>query len=412
MKRGKAMKKRILFFLLLVIGITVWGYGIARSQWLSTHYQSVSVRFAKEGISEKLLKKALDNETQKGMYVPKILAWNEKESINATSFYSKQSEQVHLYEILGNSENLLPMTLVDGTYLSSDDRYGCILEEKIAYRLFGTVHAAGSKVIVEDKTYVVRGVVKVDDTVMIIPASEASLFLNLELFYNDVELGNNLAADFLLQNGLNNEHTILEGGFYSKLIIIFTLFPAWFFLIFAAKEYLGTLYIIMKQKKIKKMGLLYLFFGFAFIGGLVWFTEFRFYIPERLIPNQWSNLEFWSMKWEEFIRFFQEAAYWKPYPRDVIMMQGIKECILVTSIVSILVWIMHGHRKIIRKKVNGSVALSVSIIAAAVISCFILFYFGYEFDLPRYYPGVLIFYLIWTVENPSAKVLAMGFLVK
>lgn len=404
------MKKTIIFFLLLTATITVWGYGIANSQWMSEHYASVSVRFPKEGITKKVLNHALEKEQEKEQAPKEVLAWNEKDSGQVTSAYQDKEESVKIYEVFGNSEALLPMTLLCGSYLSANDSYGCILEEGAAYRLFGSTQATGSKIILDGKTYVIRGVVKTEQNIMIIPAGEKiEEFQNLELFYDNIEQGGDLAKNFLLQNGITNDYTILEGGFYSKLISVFTLFPAWFLLLFLAKDYIHTIAALLQRRKKIRKSILYLAFGALFLAFCIWLTDFRFYVPERLIPNQWSDLEFFRVKWEGFVQFFQEAAYQRPYARDVFMMQSIKTGILLGVVTSLFAWLLYGHRKLIQSKVLTARYVSVFLVAASALAWYLLYSLGYELQIPHYYPGILIFYLMWIIYNPSSKVLETGY---
>lgn len=58
-----------------------------------------------------------------------------------------------------------PLELLDGTYFAQTDEAsdGIILDENVAWQLFGSSHVAGLPVTIGDATYMVRGVVRADE---------------------------------------------------------------------------------------------------------------------------------------------------------------------------------------------------------------------------------------------------------
>lgn len=58
-----------------------------------------------------------------------------------------------------------PLELLDGTYFTREDEAsdGIILDENVAWQLFGSSHVAGLPVTIGDATYMVRGVVRADE---------------------------------------------------------------------------------------------------------------------------------------------------------------------------------------------------------------------------------------------------------
>lgn len=78
---------------------------------------------------------------------------------------SKQSDvSVRAYGVSKDFFLFHPLELLSGTYFSSDDelRDGIILDELTAWKLFGAMDVAGMPVMINDKTYIIRGVVRND----------------------------------------------------------------------------------------------------------------------------------------------------------------------------------------------------------------------------------------------------------
>lgn len=78
---------------------------------------------------------------------------------------SKQSDtSVRAYGVSKDFFLFHPLELLSGTYFSSEDELkdGIILDELTAWKLFGATDVAGMPVMIYDKTYIIRGVVRND----------------------------------------------------------------------------------------------------------------------------------------------------------------------------------------------------------------------------------------------------------
>ena len=80
-----------------------------------------------------------------------------------------------------------PMELIDGTDLTKADEAedGVILDENVAWMLFGATHVSGMHVILGDTSYVIRGVVRADSGSYSKTAGEETPSVYMELRWRE-----------------------------------------------------------------------------------------------------------------------------------------------------------------------------------------------------------------------------------
>lgn len=81
------------------------------------------------------------------------------------SFENKTAERVKTIGIGGDFFLFHPLTLVNGSYISGDDlmKDGIVIDEELAWNLFGSVDVVGQQVTIGDIPHYVKGVVKRPD---------------------------------------------------------------------------------------------------------------------------------------------------------------------------------------------------------------------------------------------------------
>lgn len=386
----------------------IWGYSISLSQFLQNNYKTVSIRFQGDGITQKMLDKLIENEIEKESPLPEVTAWDKKKEIEISSKSENKTVKINLYEVYGNAETLCPMKLVAGTLLLPDDKYGCVIDEGTAYHLFGTKYVDGVEIILEDKTYTVRGVVKNEETMLIIQSRDLEhKYSNLEIAYEDVENGADLAESLLIQNNINDSYSILEGGFYSKVSSYLILFPGWILLLLMMKNYICNLYGIIRFKLYKKNETKGVDFGYIIyvcvwlisLGILCWIVKFKLYLPDRLIPSRWSDLDFWGSQMEEFKGFLTRVKYIEPFPRDILLLQTLKHCVAAVFLTCISVLTLNAHKRILLNSFSSWITPTILVVVFSILAFGIHFISGTMFSIPKYYPGIVVAYLIFIFSS-------------
>lgn len=396
-------KNTIRLFYIFVI-MFIYALSLAYPQTINKDLNYVSVQLNEEGLTRKQITEALENEKLKNHNVPMVTAWNKNMKsdiysceVNNIKKYKEKFKKSHadVFEVYGNYNDVIPINLIDGSYVSYEDDKSCIIDKKTAYELFGTVYASDNSILMDDKVYTVRGVVDANlKFIMYISQDENTEFKNLEFKGYDIERGSEFVGNFLVQNNLSDDYICVENGFYGRLAEKFSYLPAQllvFFIIFKiSKTFFGNL-------KFKYNTVIYAIIYIVFIYILLKITKFQIYLPSRIIPTKWSDFEFWINKYKDFQSSIQDITYLMPTIRNVTAMKYIKRSVVCT-ILSIIVFlkIIINNRKIAewlysdKSDILRKIALSNScIIIVAVIIKFIMIYKKFYFDMPVFYWTIL-----------------------
>ncbi len=90
-----------------------------------------------------------------------------------------------------------PLELLSGSYFTRNDSAedGVILDETVAWKLFGSYNVAGLKVDIGDRTYVIRGVVRSDTGLFSSAAKEDEATVYVDYAVLNYQTGQELAVD-------------------------------------------------------------------------------------------------------------------------------------------------------------------------------------------------------------------------
>lgn len=360
-KYFKYSKKYLKISLIIFFAFMIWFESIYCGNILKIQYNSVSIRLEEEKVSRKEIENALENEKNKNKEVPKITSWDlsGKMDLYSNDIYGDQFEnynfiknsetnikkqKVYVYKVFGDSNIMYPMELIDGSYLINDDNYGCIIDEKTSYDLFGTKYSIGNSVNLDEKIYYVRGVVKSDRPAIILEANDKNQqFSNLEITYSDYERSLEMVTSFIMQNNLGEEYTIFDGQFYGNIAGRLAKIPLW---ILAFYLIIKTINFMIKNiKGFKTENIIYVIGSILFIVICIYVTKFKLYYPLRLIPSKWSDFQFWSDKYNEFKNLINDFKYAYPYPKDIMMIEYLKKNIIfsIISIINIIFFLKSGY---------------------------------------------------------------------
>lgn len=231
--------------------------------------------------------------------------------------------------------------------LLSDDLSGCVLSSEAAWKLFGETNVIGGEIIYKEKTFYVRGVYENETALIILPAE--TVFAKEDDDSSQQQEDTMTGGDLPLLGGDAKEAAfdkiivkpIEEGAKRSEYIqafenrwglnnktdcLVYQRLSSFFMMLIPA---LIFIYIMIK-------GLMFIIHNyyrpFWLIGGIagiaIMFLAFFLIcqttpsIPADLIPNRWSDFEFWGDTIETFKNSIQhilfmnkteiELAYFKP----------------------------------------------------------------------------------------------------
>lgn len=295
-------------------------------------FTSFSVRFP-----QKAVEGGKAEELQSEVPYLEITLWSspEKEIVEAVSLGKKKEMQVIFAE--GDIKKIMPMKLVFGMYLLSEDEKGCMIEETAAYNLFGNKNVLGKVLEYQDQKYVIRGVIKTKQNVCIFRSIGKNIkYENMELTYD---------KDILNQEKLTKDETAVS----MQLLSQFEIKPELYFdssflaellkLLFRLSAALVMIYQCLRrgyqEKKNSKKGRRKE--GFYFLAAFL-FLPLIFYgaeLPDRLIPTRWSDFQFWQTLFEYYREYMEiiQSGRWA-YKEQLLL----RYCLIYGC--SLLLWLI------------------------------------------------------------------------
>ncbi len=213
-------------------------------------------------------------------------AWKEEKEQSLSNPDLGRSTNAAAINVLGSPALLFPTA----PPLEPEDRQGCVIDRNTAQILFGSAAPVGSVVQYENRRLTVRGVVDNPHPVIIM-LSETQ---ETELQYLTLRLPEGVPSwealtEFSNRHGLPGNWNSTDFGKWlsglfsllAPLLIFLSMFFSILKLAFSSSEFPILFFICL-------LGAAAIWFT------MLWATEFSFQIPEELLPNKWSDFDFWG----------------------------------------------------------------------------------------------------------------------
>lgn len=319
-------KRKILWkIILLILGIFLWIASIINQTYISDYHKAVSVRFDEPVLS----KQEIDNIVEEMVSrmdnnIPEVTLWQRDDNIDITSENRNASIKLSLVTVIGDMSKVYPVPMLYGGFLSSEDDVGCVIDRATAYRLFGNTNVVGMKLNLNNREYIIRGVMKeVDSNIMMVQEETSSSmevvgkrYSCMELCFKGTENAKMLAERFILSNGLGTPTTYIDGYINQKLSYMLIHFPIWLSALMIIFYAIRKVYSLKSSPVLVLVSLIGLFI-ISFL--LIKMTKMHFYYPSSMIPNKWSDLDFWASKWKMITSPIIGKEGTKLYYKDIIL---------------------------------------------------------------------------------------------
>lgn len=293
--------------MLLVLGMLSFNIMlILQLQEMKENYTCVSARLTTD-VTKKQLSKAL--EEADSCKIESLTAFSQAKVLIEGKDIGRQMI-IDAYCVYGNVEDVLPLSLIAGNLLIREDVSGCILTKDAAYELFGDIDAIGLEVRMDNRTYVVRGIISSNVKAIFYEARfDIDTFNCLEFKIND-ENGEFYARQFLNIYGLSEDYIIGE-NYLVQIAQNLCLFPFLIIMIY----FLLFIEVKVKQNGVRKefrIGFLALYIVLIIALG----TQIG-YFPERWIPSKWSNFDHFSNIVTDIKQQLKILLFAKPFAKEV-----------------------------------------------------------------------------------------------
>lgn len=246
-----------------------------------------------------------------------FVLWGQQAGVFVENRDLNRSSVCSLITVWGDSGLLYP----SATPLAEEDREGCLVDRGTAMALFGSAGPVGSAITVSGERRVVRGILDSGQPVVMVRAGALEGGMNrLTLRAPEGDSPRQAAEGFAARSGLFGQWS--RPGIWAGLANGFSLLPVVVLLA-------GTVVRFVQKGFSPQAGGLRFWLNICLAAAawflLLWLIEFRFQLPEDMIPNRWSDFDFWGRfaaeKKEELL---QSLAAGKTTVEIEIMLQGLQ----------------------------------------------------------------------------------------
>lgn len=348
--------KHIVRIILIFALIMCWGISLGYANNIGSENKTLNFYFENENYNTELIKTIKEADPELA-----VVGWAEEslQSANNPDLWKIASDLDVL--IIKGSSNLL----VKGSNLFADDLEGCLIDNDTSYKLFGSSNCVGREIVYNDRTLIVRGILKGSKANIMIQATEDSSQALDGLTIDGTGLTLNKIEDFKMKFGIN-EMAISGNIYYIIAKFIALIFPIITLVLILIK----VITSLFKSRNKPVLVSLYILMAIASIFIFFKITNIKISIPLDMIPNKWSDFDFWSKMGKEYKEKFEYVLYMKKYGVDIYNIENLLKSVLYSIFTIILFVINLRIIKINNIKtliINNGVSIICSFVAILMI---------------------------------------------
>ena len=348
--------KHIVRIILIFALIMCWGISLGYAIKIGSENKTLNFYFENENYNTELIKTIKEADPELA-----VVGWAEESLQSANNpDLGKIASDLDVLIIKGSS-NLL----VKGSNLFADDLEGCLIDNDTSYKLFGSSNCVGREIVYNDRTLIVRGILKGSKANIMIQATEDSSQVLDGLTIDGTGLTLNKIEDFKMKFGIN-EMAISGNIYYIIAKFIALIFPIITLVLILIK----VITSLFKSRNKPVLVSLYILMAIASIFIFFKITNIKISIPLDMIPNKWSDFDFWSKMGKEYKEKFEYVLYMKKYGVDIYNIENLLKSVLYSIFTIILFVINLRIIKINNIKtliINNGVSIICSFVAILMI---------------------------------------------
>lgn len=351
-----SLSKHIINIILIFTLIMCWGISLGHANNIASENKTLNFYFENENYNTEIIKSIKEADPELA-----IVGWAEEALQSANNpDLGKTASDLDVLTIKGSS-NLL----VKGSNLFTDDLEGCLIDSDTSYKLFGSSNCVGREIVYNDRTLIVRGILKGCKANIMIQASEDPSQVLDGLTIDGTDLTLNKIEDFKMMFGIN-EMAISGNIYYMVAKFIALMFP----IIALALILIKVITSLFKSRNKPVLVILYILMTIASVFIFFKITNIKISIPLDMIPNKWSDFDFWSKMGKEYKEKFEYVLYMKKYGVDIYNIENLLKSVLYSVFTIILFVINLRIIKIDDIKtliINNGVSILCSFVAILMI---------------------------------------------
>lgn len=293
--------KRILMAMsILVILVLAWLVCLGNAWTIQGYEKQVELRYKEKDLTIDTLvhmeKGEAENEEK---LVQTYTAWNE---VVGTTFENKglnKKVSGSRLEVYGDMSLLIGRKKIWGELLHKGSTEEIVISQGLAQALWGGTDVIGKEITIDAADYTVKGIIEEKKPIAFTHTKQEkdrafeSLRIEMVDISNVEEDINTLRFKYNLPEG-NLKNLSLSSLFFSQLALL----PGWLLGIYGLLRLYSFIY---KTHHYWISALLLGVIALVATGGMMYILQINLTIPSYMIPNQWSDFEWWERTWDNLI---------------------------------------------------------------------------------------------------------------
>lgn len=327
--------KKIKPLLLCACALLLWFLAAVSQSQVGWFSDKVSVRWEEgSGATPQQLSKAIKWHREDGGTPPPLTLWSTHLEQTLSGESDFQTATGTVLEYFGEVSTLLPCSFVNGYW--PGDSQGCVVDEGIAYTLWGSNDILGASLNWNGNTWYVRGVMKGMDNLVVFPTSENNdaSFTGLLISPSEGMKGTYDAQQLLSQYQLPMG-MVTDLGLFGWITRTMTTLPTlllWGWIILALLKRVWDIRHAMFLLIFSLPFLIVVAMMISWAAGLPW------EIPTRFLPTRWSNGDFWSDLGLAVVEGLLTVFRNTPSPWEAIFWAAFYLCAGISVLAVLFVW--------------------------------------------------------------------------
>lgn len=339
--------KHIIKVILIFALVMCWGITLGYTNNIKRENKTINFYFENGNINSNIVSDIEE---------VSVVGWSEKSLQTATNQdLNRNVSDLKVLAIKGNSS-----LLFDGALLFQDDKEGCLIDTETSYKLFGSTHSIGKEITYGERKLVVRGIHNSTKSNIIVQLLEDDNEALDGLTIDGSNMTLNKIEEFKTKFGI--KEIAVSGGIYHSFAKVFSMVLPIIALVLILIKVISY-FFKAKRKPILKV----IYISMAIIIVFIFFkiTKLNISIPLDMIPNKWSDFDFWSKMWKENIEKLQYVLYMKKYGIDIYNIENL----IMSAFYSILTVILF----VINLKVNKAKDIKelIYMVSVSIVCIFI-----------------------------------------
>lgn len=356
--------KRIIKIALIFALIMCWGISLGYTNNIAKEDKTINFYFEDDNYDVNFIKNIKESEKTLS-----IVGWAENSLQSAYNPDLNRTVDSLDVLLISGSSNLL----VKGSMLFDDDLEGCLIDSDTSYKLFGSNNSVGKEIIYNDRSLIVRGILKGSKSNIMVQLPEDSNEALNGLTIDGTDFTLNKINDFKSSFGI--KEMAIDGGIYYSIAKAITMIFPLIALILILIKIVGT---SIKSRNKPILLLIYILMFITAVAIVFKVIKVNVSIPLDMIPNKWSDFDFWSKMWKEYSEKMQYVLYMKKYGVDIYSIENLLMSVLF-SIFTIILFVI--NLKVIRASDIKELLINNTISVLCTFVTVLIVWSKYKFDV-------------------------------